>query len=219
MEFKERVKEIEVGGKMHAIEGWERIHWDGDVPADGEYMHKHMRDLNKTGLYYLEGVSAYSDGLPEEGGGEFAAWVEVANMGDNNTNILQKITYCRKAQKEAKTYTRVYKDGTWYPWQLLQPMNEVGQVESFDDFIDNGMYSGADVSSLDMTTFILIVINNYAVAAAIGMPEYRQVTQLLYELPAAYSNNVTPAVLRMRTAIVPPGGNMAGANWVYINTK
>ena len=216
MDFKERIETIEVGGVQHSVEGFERIHWDGDVPADGVYVHKHMRDLNKTGLYYLEGVSNYSDGLPENGGGEFTAWVEVANFGDTNEHIMQKITYARKSQKEAKTYTRVYKGGTWYPWQLVQPMNELGQITSYDDYIDNGMYSGVDASSLDMETFILIVINNYAVAAALGMMQYRQVTQLLYALPASHSNNVSSAQLRMRTAIVPEGGNMAGAAWVTI---
>lgn len=209
--LKKKIDTINVDGVLHAVDGAIKVTWDSS---------SNMDEMNITGLYYITGNrSNTTDNMPMSNTGEIVAWLQVANIDAVNSFITQTLELGNKEGGDIKVYTRRYNGASWSTWQLLQPMNEVGQVESFDDFIDNGMYSGADVSSLDMTTFILIVINNYAVAAAIGMPEYRQVTQLLYELPAAYSNNVTPAVLRMRTAIVPPGGNMAGANWVYINTK
>lgn len=209
--LKKKIDTINVDGVLHAVDGAIKVTWDSS---------SNMDEMNITGLYYITGNrSNTADNMPMSNTGEIVAWLRVANIDAVNSFITQILELGNKEGGDIKVYTRRYNGASWSTWQLLQPMNEVGQVESFDDFIDNGMYSGADVSSLDMTTFILIVINNYAVAAAIGMPEYRQVTQLLYELPAAYTNNVTPAVLRMRTAIVPPGGNMAGANWVYINTK
>lgn len=209
--LKKKIDTINVDGVLHAVDGAIKVTWDSS---------SNMDEMNITGLYYITGNrSNTTDNMPMSNTGEIVAWLRVANIDAVNSFITQTLELGNKEGGDIKVYTRRYNGAYWSTWQLLQPMNEVGQVESFDDFIDNGMYSGANVSSLDMTTFILIVINNYAVAAALGSPQYRQVTQLLYELPAAYSNNVTPAVLRMRTAIVPPGGNMAGANWVYINTK
>lgn len=209
--LKKKIDTINVDGVLHAIDGAIKVTWGAS---------SNMDEMNITGLYYITGNrSNANDNMPMSNMGEIVAWLRVANVDAVNSFITQTLELGNKEGGDIKVYTRRYNGASWSTWQLLQPMNEVGQVESFDDFIDNGMYSGANVSSLDMTTFILIVINNYAVAAALGSPQYRQVTQLLYELPAAYTNNVTPAVLRMRTAIVPPGGNMAGANWVYINTK
>lgn len=209
--LKKKIDTINVDGVLHAVDGAIKVTWDSS---------SNMDEMNITGLYYITGNrSNTADNMPMSNTGEIVAWLRVSNVDAVNSFITQILELGNKEGGDIKVYTRRYNGASWSTWQLLQPMNEVGQVENFDDFIDNGMYSGVDVSSLDMTTFILIVINNYAVAAAIGMPEYRQVTQLLYELPAAYSNNVTPAVLRMRTAIVPPGGNMVGANWVYISTK
>lgn len=209
--LKKKIDTINVDGVLHAVDGAIKVTWGAS---------SNMDEMNITGLYYITGNrSNTADNMPMSNTGEIVAWLRVANIDAVNSFITQILELGNKEGGDIKVYTRRYNGASWSTWQLLQPMNEVGQVENFDDFIDNGMYSGVDVSSLDMTTFILIVINNYAVAAAIGKPEYRQVTQLLYELPAAYSNNVTPAVLRMRTAIVPPGSNMAGANWVYINTK
>lgn len=209
--LKKKIDTINVDGVLHAVDGAIKVTWDSS---------SNMDEMNITGLYYITGNrSNTTDNMPMSNTGEIVAWLRVANIDAVNSFITQTLELGNKEGGDIKVYTRRYNGASWSTWQLLQPMNEVGQVESFDDFIDNGMYSGANVSSLDMTTFILIVINNYAVAAALGSPQYRQVTQLLYELPAAYSNNVTPAVLRMRTAIVPPGGNMTGANWVYINTK
>ena len=67
----------------------------------------------------------------------------------------------------------------WGTWGKLQQNIEVGQTASLDGYIDNGIYSGVYTNgSTFFETFVMVVINNYAVAAATGTA--RNITQVKY---------------------------------------
>lgn len=69
----------------------------------------------------------------------------------------------------------------WEPWGKLQQNIEVGQVTSLDCYIDNGMYSGVYTDGTTFfETFVMVVINNYAVAGETG--KVRSVSQFKYAL-------------------------------------
>lgn len=67
----------------------------------------------------------------------------------------------------------------WGTWGKLQQNIEVGQTASLDEYIDNGIYSGVYTNGTTFfETFVMVVINNYAVAAATGTA--RNITQVKY---------------------------------------
>ena len=67
----------------------------------------------------------------------------------------------------------------WGTWGKLQQNIEVGQTASLDGYIDNGIYSGVYTNgSTFFETFVMVVINNYAIAAATGTA--RNITQVKY---------------------------------------
>ena len=69
----------------------------------------------------------------------------------------------------------------WEQWSKLQQNVQVGQVTSLNGFTGNGMYSGVYTDgSTFFETFVMVVINNYAVATATG--QVRSVSQFKYAL-------------------------------------
>lgn len=67
----------------------------------------------------------------------------------------------------------------WGTWGKLQQNIEVGQTASLDGYVDNGIYSGMYTNGTTFfETFVMVVINNYAVAAATGAA--RSITQVKY---------------------------------------
>ncbi len=69
----------------------------------------------------------------------------------------------------------------WEPWGKLQQNIEVGQVTSLNDLTGNGVYSGVYTNGTTLfETFVMIVINNYAIAGATG--KVRSVSQFKYAL-------------------------------------
>lgn len=69
----------------------------------------------------------------------------------------------------------------WEQWSKLQQNVQVGQVTSLNVFTGNGMYSGVYTDgSTFFETFVMVVINNYAVAGANG--KVRSVSQFKYAL-------------------------------------
>lgn len=66
----------------------------------------------------------------------------------------------------------------WKPWQRMQGIVDVGVTASIDAYIDNGMYSGVLLPNYEM--FIVVVLNNYSVAGALGCE--RSVMQLKLSL-------------------------------------
>ena len=68
----------------------------------------------------------------------------------------------------------------WENWGKLQQNIEVGQVDSLNEFADSGVYSGVYTHNELSETFVMVVINNYAVAAATG--NERCISQFKYAL-------------------------------------
>ena len=67
----------------------------------------------------------------------------------------------------------------WGTWGKLQQNIEVGQIASLDGYVDNGIYSGVYTNGTTFfETFVMLVLNNYAVAAATGAA--RSITQVKY---------------------------------------
>ena len=67
----------------------------------------------------------------------------------------------------------------WGTWGKLQQNIEVGQTASLDGYIDNGIYSGLYANGTTFfETFVMVVINNYAVAAVAGTA--RSIMQVKY---------------------------------------
>ena len=67
----------------------------------------------------------------------------------------------------------------WGTWGKLQQNIEVGQTASLDGYVDNGIYSGVYTNGTTFfETFVMLILNNYAVAAATGAA--RSITQVKY---------------------------------------
>lgn len=195
-------------GELYNIDGYIKMPWGASSDLD---------EVNVSGHYYLYGNRANKDDhMPIANTGEIVAWLRVANMG-GNTFIMQTLELGNKSGGDVKVYTRRYNGSKWSAWQLLQPMVELGQVAELDSYIDNGMYSGVISTGLDdVRTFVMVVINNYAAAVAMDMPQNRQVTQFIYELNISWGTKVD-AQMKVRTAMVPEGGKMSG-EWKTIQT-
>lgn len=167
--LKQKIDSINVGGTLHALDGAIKVVWDAS---------SNMDEMNITGLYYITGNRANTaDNMPMNNTGEIVAWLRVANVDAVNSFLTQILELGNKEGGEIKVYTRRYNGYSWSVWQMLQPMTEVGQVDSLDGFIDNGMYSGALTNG---DTFTIIVINNYAVAASAG--QEGNISQFKYSL-------------------------------------
>lgn len=86
---------------------------------------------------------------------------------DGNTPVIvQVLNINNNVGGEGGIYIRSCQGDTWKPWAKLQTNVEVGLVTltalDNDPFLDNGIFSG--VCSDTGETFVLICINNYAVA-------------------------------------------------------
>lgn len=167
--LKQKIDSINVDGTLHALDGAIKVVWDAS---------SNMDEMNITGLYYITGNrSNTADNMPMNNTGEIVAWLRVANVDAVNSFLTQILELGNKDGGEIKVYTRRYNGSSWSAWQMLQQMTEVGQVDSLDGFIDNGMYSGALTNG---DTFTIIVINNYAVAASAS--QERSISQFKYSL-------------------------------------
>lgn len=98
-----------------------------------------------------------------------------ASLNPSETMITQKLLLSNRVG-DSKEYIRSCKEGTWTPWLTTVNMQEVNQTASFDDYIDNGIYSGVYVGEPTLLgqgqnietyeTFVIVTINNYAVHQA-----------------------------------------------------
>lgn len=115
----------------------------------------------------------------------------IAGTGDEQDKcITQMLTLSNRTGGDGDVYirtgwahsTNVLAGGSgWEPWGKLQQNIEVGQVASLDTFTGNGIYSGVYTNgSSFFETFVMVVINNYAVAGATG--NIRCISQFKYAL-------------------------------------
>ncbi len=156
----------------------------------------HINEFTTAGIYNIAGERTnVGDGLPfanSNPGHTFHARLVVldSSINDSEVCVTQVLMLSNRVGGDGNLYVRTgnvaskdeLRSGEgWEPWGKLQQNIEVGQVTSLDSFVDNGIYSGAyTVSPTQLETFVMVVINNYAVAAAMG--EVRNISQFKYAL-------------------------------------
>lgn len=154
------------------------ITWNNDADPSN------MNDFVVAGVYEIKGIVGNNRGnLPIMNTGENASFaarlvVTVSPEGDTTYrhSIGQTMVVSNSEGKETKVYTRnanvtSYDGGAsyvyeWGNWGELQKNVNVDAVTSLDHLVDNGIYSG--VLTHTGETFVLVVINNYALASQYG---------------------------------------------------
>lgn len=171
------------------IEKWKKVAWGAD---------SNLNDFTTEGVYLIEGHRVSSeDNMPIMNLNADASivarlFVQVSPDGETVTRkiIGQTLILSNAEGHETKIYTRsancVIPTGeaeyttTWGEWQVLQGMREVGvhPKGDFDNFTENGIYSGA-VSGEELPGrimwYVLVVIAPASNAGGNG-----QVSQLRY---------------------------------------
>ncbi|MBR3615776.1 MAG: DUF5040 domain-containing protein [Bacteroidaceae bacterium] len=186
-------------GNEHVWSEWEQasssvgttVEWDSVSCIDS---------FVTAGVYNITGERLNaSDGLPIENsapGHTISARLTVLNSSITGTGesddkcITQILSLSNRTGGDGDVYIRTGRAQStnmlaggsgWEPWGKLQQNIEVGQVTSLNNFIGNGIYSGVYTNgSSFFEAFVMVVINNYAVAGATG--QVRSVSQFKYAL-------------------------------------
>lgn len=133
-----------------------------------------------TGEYRITGNRTRNeDGLPISNIGKVEGTLKVLADYASKT-ATQVLTLLNVGGGDGNVYTRTFNGGKWSKWGKLQTNIELSAITDagLKDILDNGMYSG--VLSDTGETFVLVVINNYAVATQTGYGGYK--SQLLYSV-------------------------------------
>ena len=141
--------------------------------------YSNLDNYNCIGEYIIRGErKRNTDNMPINNLGDIEARLNVIadTIGKNATQVL---TLLNIGGGDGNIYTRTRQDNTWGPWGKLQSNIELGVVVDVDNIIDNGIYSGV----LGTETFVLVVINNYAIATQAGYGGY--ISQLKYSVDLA----------------------------------
>lgn len=153
-----------------------------------------------AGTYNIKGErTVLTDGLPIDNavpGNIINAKLVVldssisGNGADDDKCVTQILTLSNRTGGDGDIYVRTGRASSknqlaggygWEQWAKLQQNVQVGQVTSLNSYIENGMYSGVYVNGDgQFETFVMVVINNYAVAGANG--KVRSVSQFKYAL-------------------------------------
>ena len=115
----------------------------------------------------------------------------IHGTGDNDDKcVTQILTLSNRTGGDGDVYVRTGRASRknqlaggygWEAWGKLQQNIEVGQVTSLDSYTGNGIYSGVHTDGNTLfETFVMVVINNYAVAGATG--KVRSISQFKYAL-------------------------------------
>ena len=133
-----------------------------------------MNNFICAGRYVISGSREANaqDNLPIYNGGKIEARLEVL---ENENTLVQILTLLNVGGGDGNIYTRVKQNGSWGIWGKLQTNIEVGRVEGnnpFDNFIDNGMYSGVYAYGYTAETFVLVVINAYLYGGGVAQLKY-----------------------------------------------
>ena len=168
----------------------------------------HIDRFITPGSYYISGQhTSEADGLPIADvalGRTFHARLQVLDSSATGTGyandkcITQILALGNSASGDIYVRTgRAASEGElacgngWNAWGKLQQNVGVGQVTSLNTFVENGVYSGTYINgSAPIESFVMVVINNYAVATATGT--VRNVSQLKYavDVNGAFSYKV-----------------------------
>lgn len=145
----------------------------------------YMNAYTEAGVYNIN--TSGGEDLPITNQGAISArlTVLVTESGGNKV-ITQVLNLNNNTGGEGNVYIRSQQNGTWKAWGKLQSNIEVGQVNTLNHLTDNGIYSGVFTDGTPTSvgtfydTFVLIVINNYAVSIPTGNPQ--SISQLKYSL-------------------------------------
>ena len=160
----------------------------------------HINHYVTQGIYNITGERLNAaDGLPianSNPGHTIHARLLVLNSSIASTGdvqdkcITQVLTLSNRTGGDGDVYIRTGRAQStnmlaggigWEQWGKLQQNVEVGQTTSLDAYIDNGIYSGVYTNGTTFfETFVMVVINNYAVAGATG--QVRRISQFKYAL-------------------------------------
>lgn len=211
-------------GKEHVWSAWETMSSAGGIKVDWDAS-SCVDTFIAAGIYNIRGERLnVKDGLPianSNPGHTINARLvvidsSISGTGDTDDKcITQILTLSNRTGGDGDVYirtgraqsTNVLAGGSgWEPWGKLQQNIEVGQVTSLNSFIGNGIYSGVYTNgSSFFETFVMVVINNYAVAGATG--RVRSVSQFKYAL------NVD-STFSYKTRIGRGGSSIEWGSWV-----
>ena len=160
----------------------------------------HIDNFIAAGTYFITGTRTNTaDGLPINNTGAIDARLTVLSNGNCVTQLLALLN---AGGGDGNIYVRTRQGNNWGMWGKLQTNVEVGAIglgreRTFDNFTDNGIYSGANVLATgvgengypltDYENFVLIVINAYLTGDGI--------TQLKYSL---MPNGTTSVATRVK---------------------
>lgn len=166
-----------------------RITWNNDSNPSN------MNDFVDVGVYDIKGErTRANDNLPilNTGGGHtFNARLTVLDSsitgsGEDDDKCITQVLSFSNRLGQGEVYIRTGKGSsldnlTWENWSALQRNVNVGQVTSLRHLIDNGIYSGVWTATGE--TFVLVVINNYALAGESGVS--KSISQFKYAVNQA----------------------------------
>lgn len=138
----------------------------------------YMNAYTEAGVYNINAVGG--EDLPIDNQGAISARMTVlVTESDGNKVITQVLNLNNNVGGEGNVYIRSCQNGEWKAWGKLQTNVEVGVVnqEQLDALVDNGIYSG--ILSTTGETFVIICINNYAIAQQVGV---QHISHLKYSL-------------------------------------
>ena len=188
-------------GKEHVWSEWEQVSKGGDSGNEITWGNSsHVDTFTTAGIYNIKGERTNAaDGLPianSNPGHTISARLVVLDSSISGTGkdtdkcITQILTLSNRTGGDGDIYVRTGRAAStnalaggngWEPWGKLQVNMGVGQVASLDDLTSNGIYNGVYTNgSSFFETFVMVVINNYAVAGATG--NIRSISQFKYAL-------------------------------------
>lgn len=186
----------------------------------------HINDFVEQNTYNITGERTNSaDGLPiinANPGHTISAKLIVldSSINPNEVCVTQVLMLSNRLGNDGNVYIRTgcaaskhdllsHDSMAWEAWGKLQKNVELLQVTSLDPFIDNGLYSGVlRTGSNVFETFILVTINNYAVATQLGVE--RCVSQFKYSL------NID-GTFTHKTRVGCGGDTISWNGWVDLN--
>ena len=188
-------------GEEHVWSAWEQVSNTGDNGNEITWDNNSQIDTFTTaGIYNITGERTNAaDGLPIANaapGHTFHVRLVVLDSSitgtgkDSDKCITQMLMLSNRTGGDGDVYVRTGRAASinalaggngWEPWGKLQVNMGVGQVTSLDCYIDNGIYNGVYTNGTTLfETFVMVVINNYAVAGATG--NIRSISQFKYAL-------------------------------------
>lgn len=165
----------------------QEIQWNAEL---------NINTITRAGIYRIKGerLNNSIDNIPidnADSGHTIDASLQVLNSSLTNGSgketdicVTQILTLSNRVGGDGDIYIRTGRgineySIAWETWGKLQTNIELGLIDDneLNNYIDNGIYSGATHNG---DTFVMIVINNYAIA---GLAKYtRHISQLMYSV-------------------------------------